>query len=75
MEVVKSCNAYHVYIPIFALQQSMARIISSKKFAHSTRVYNNAWFVSYLEEFVCEDRTCLHNMHDMVVSCEESIVR
>ena len=31
MEVVKSCNAYHVYIPIFALQQSMARIISSQK--------------------------------------------
>ena len=57
MEVEKSCNDYHVYIPIFALQQSMARIISSQNFAHRTRVYNNAWSVSYLEEFVCEDRT------------------
>ena len=67
LEVVKSCNAYHVYIPIFALQQSMARVISSQFFAHRTWVYNNAWSVSYLEEFVCEDRTWLHNMHDMVV--------
>ena len=75
LEVVKSCNAYHVYIPMFALQQSIARIICSQIFCHRTWVYNNAWSVSFLEEFVCEDRTWLQNMHDMVVSCEESIAR
>ena len=32
LKVVNSCNAYYVYIPIFALQQSMARTISSQFF-------------------------------------------